>query len=95
MPDTTTTTTTTFTNTSNNDNNGDDEAIVPFKVDIPQSEVDRLKRKLADTRLPPREIVPGAGDKYGQSTSLSTHPSIYHLPMRPGPYQDLNDQKLG
>lgn len=43
-----------------------DSDIVPFKVDIPRSEVDRLKRKLQDTRLPPREIVPNAGDKYGE-----------------------------
>lgn len=42
-----------------------DSDIVPFKVNIPQSEVDRLKRKLQDTRLPPKEIVPGAGNKYG------------------------------
>ncbi|KAL3479507.1 hypothetical protein BJX99DRAFT_222241 [Aspergillus californicus] len=32
-----------------------------FKIDIPPEEVDRLKRKLNDTRLPGREIVPGAG----------------------------------
>ena len=42
-----------------------DSDVVPFKVDIPRSEVDRLKRKLQDTRLPPKEIVPGAGNKYG------------------------------
>ena len=41
--------------------------IHPFRVDIPKAEVDRLKRKLDDTRLPPREIVPGAGEKYGMS----------------------------
>lgn len=41
------------------------EEITTFKVDIPQSEVDRLKRKLQDTRLPPKEIVPNAGSKYG------------------------------
>jgi hypothetical protein len=41
--------------------------MVPFIVDIPRSEVDRLKRKLQDTRLPPKEIVPGAGDKYGKA----------------------------
>ncbi|KAF7195920.1 putative epoxide hydrolase [Pseudocercospora fuligena] len=41
------------------------EEIKSFKVDIPQAEVDRLKRKLKDTRLPPREIVPDAGSKYG------------------------------
>ena len=39
--------------------------IEPFKVDIPKEEVDRLKRKLQDTRLPPREIVPNAGNRYG------------------------------
>lgn len=47
-----------------------DSDIVPFKVDIPRSEVDRLKRKLQDTRLPPKEIVPGAGDKYGRISSV-------------------------
>ena len=41
------------------------EDIKPFKVDVPASEVDRLKRKLKDTRLPPKEIVPDAGDRYG------------------------------
>lgn len=41
--------------------------IKPFKIDVPQSEVDRLKRKLQDTRLPGREIVPGAGDTLGES----------------------------
>ncbi|OQO12941.1 hypothetical protein B0A48_02405 [Cryoendolithus antarcticus] len=39
--------------------------IIPFKVDIPKAEIDRLKRKLKDTRLPPKPIVPDAGDKYG------------------------------
>jgi pimeloyl-ACP methyl ester carboxylesterase len=39
--------------------------IEPFEINIPLEEVDRLKRKLKDTRLPPREIVPNAGDKYG------------------------------
>lgn len=43
----------------------DSSDIEPFKVDIPREEVDRLKRKLQDTRLPPKEIVPNAGDKYG------------------------------
>lgn len=41
------------------------EQIIPFKVDIPREEVDRLQRKLKDTRLPKSEIVPGAGTKYG------------------------------
>lgn len=43
----------------------DNSEIQPFKVDIPQEEVDRLKRKLKDTRLPPKEIVPNAGKAYG------------------------------
>ncbi|KAL4944823.1 hypothetical protein BDV06DRAFT_209934 [Aspergillus oleicola] len=38
--------------------------IHPFKVDIPRAEVDRLKRKLDDTILPGREIVPGADENY-------------------------------
>ncbi|KAK0921942.1 hypothetical protein LTR57_008306 [Friedmanniomyces endolithicus] len=41
------------------------EEIVPFKVDIPKEEFERLKRKLRDTRLPPKEIVPDAGSRYG------------------------------
>lgn len=52
-----------------------DSDIVPFKVDIPRAEVDRLKRKLKDTRLPPKEIVPGAGDKYG----LFYHPKVFQI----------------
>lgn len=34
---------------------------------IPQEEVDRLFRKLADTRLPEQPIVPDAGEDYGPS----------------------------
>jgi hypothetical protein len=40
--------------------------IRPFEVNIPTNEVERLKRKLKDTRLPKRPIVPDAGDRYGQ-----------------------------
>jgi len=43
------------------------EEILPFKVDIPKEEVQRLKRKLQDTRLPPRAIVPDAGSRYGMA----------------------------
>jgi hypothetical protein len=50
--------------------------IVPFKVDIPRSEVDRLKRKLQDTRLPPKEIVPGAGNKYGMMSDTDTFTAL-------------------
>ncbi|KAL2851324.1 Alpha/Beta hydrolase protein [Aspergillus pseudodeflectus] len=39
--------------------------IKPFQVDIPKAEVDRLKGKLNDTRLPGRSIVPDAGTNYG------------------------------
>lgn len=42
-----------------------DSNIKPFKVDISQQEVDRLKRKLRDHHLPPKEIVPNAGKNYG------------------------------
>lgn len=38
---------------------------VPFKVDIQQSEVDRLFAKLKDTRIPKKSIVPDAGNRYG------------------------------
>lgn len=37
----------------------------PFKVDVSNEEVARLKRKLLDTRIPKQEIVPGAADDYG------------------------------
>nr|QJQ82474.1 PesI [Pestalotiopsis humus] len=36
-----------------------------FNPTIPKSEVDRLWRKLQDTRLPEHPIVPDAGDDYG------------------------------
>ena len=39
--------------------------IQSFDAKIPQEEVDRLYRKLQDTRLPKHEIVPGAGANYG------------------------------
>ncbi|KAJ5395136.1 alpha/beta-hydrolase [Penicillium crustosum] len=39
----------------------------PFKIEVSENEVDRLRRKLEDTRLPGREIVTGAGDRYGPS----------------------------
>ncbi|KAF6821834.1 putative epoxide hydrolase [Colletotrichum musicola] len=39
--------------------------IQEFKVNIPREEVDRLNRKLKDTRLPGRPVVPDAGKNYG------------------------------
>ncbi|PWY96223.1 epoxide hydrolase [Aspergillus sclerotioniger CBS 115572] len=39
--------------------------IRPFRIDVPAEEVERLKRKLRDTRLPGRPIVPNAGSSYG------------------------------
>jgi hypothetical protein len=39
--------------------------ITKFKLEISQAEVERLQRKLQDTRLPEREIVPDAGSDYG------------------------------
>ncbi|KAJ0414474.1 Alpha/Beta hydrolase protein [Aspergillus carlsbadensis] len=44
--------------------------IKPFKVDIPKAEVDRLKAKLNETRLPGRSIVPDAGPKYEWASNL-------------------------
>ena len=43
--------------------------ITPFDPTIPQEEVDRLFRKLADTRLPETPVVPDAGDDYGTSSN--------------------------
>jgi hypothetical protein len=39
--------------------------IKPFKIEIQQSEVDRMLSKLRDTRLPQNPIVPDAGSDYG------------------------------
>ncbi|TIC99803.1 putative epoxide hydrolase [Colletotrichum higginsianum] len=39
--------------------------IQDFKVDIPAAEVERLQRKLRDTRLPGKPVVPDAGPNYG------------------------------
>jgi len=44
--------------------------ITPFDPTIPQEEVDRLFRKLADTRLPEISVVPDAGDDYGISSNI-------------------------
>lgn len=40
--------------------------IKEFKIDIDKSEVERLKRKLEDTRLPKAPIVPNAAHDYGE-----------------------------
>lgn len=39
--------------------------IKKFDPNIPKDEVDRLFRKLGDTRLPKIPVVPDAGDDYG------------------------------
>ncbi|OLN81014.1 putative epoxide hydrolase 7 [Colletotrichum chlorophyti] len=41
-----------------------------FTVDVSSDEVERLKRKLRDTRLPGRPIVPDAGENYGPKYEL-------------------------
>ena len=41
------------------------EEIKPFDPTIPKEEVDRLFRKLKDTRLPEKPIVPDADWDYG------------------------------
>lgn len=38
---------------------------IPFQVAISDSEINRLKRKIEDTRLPEKDIVEGAGWDYG------------------------------
>lgn len=35
-------------------------------IDAPPEEIERMKRKLRDTRIPQKEIVPGAGEDYGK-----------------------------
>ena len=48
--------------------------IRPFRIDVPVEEVERLKRKLRDTRLPGRPIVPNAGSSFGmQQASRHIH----------------------
>jgi hypothetical protein len=47
-------------------------SIKPFKPSIPKEEVDRLFRKLADTRLPKEPIVPEAGWDYGNDAGTYT-----------------------
>ncbi|KAF2202041.1 alpha/beta-hydrolase [Delitschia confertaspora ATCC 74209] len=42
-------------------------SIKPFDPTIPEEEVDRLFRKLEDTRLPKEPVVPDAGEDYGPS----------------------------
>ena len=42
-------------------------SVQPFVIDIPPAEVERLLRKLRDTRFPSEPIVPGAGEDYGPS----------------------------
>lgn len=62
------------------------DKIIPFDPNISKEEVDRLFRKLADTRLPQVPIVPDAGDDYG-TPSLSTtrllHQTINLTSSRP------------
>ena len=47
--------------------------IKDFKIDISQEDVDRLKRKLQDHRLPPKPIVPDAGKSYGPTYEWGEH----------------------
>jgi hypothetical protein len=48
-----------------------------FNPHIPQEEVDRLFRKLADTRLPQIPIVSDAGEDYGTVLLLNYPLPIY------------------
>jgi hypothetical protein len=40
-------------------------SVSPFKIDIAKEEVERLRRKLQDTRIPLDPIVPEARRDYG------------------------------
>lgn len=53
------------------------EEIKPFDPNIPKDEVDRLFRKLTDTRLPEQSIVPDAGWDYGTVDFISTSKNGY------------------
>lgn len=41
-------------------------SIRPFLIDVSDAEIERLQRKLQDTRIPQMPIVPNAGEDYGQ-----------------------------
>lgn len=55
------------------------DEIRPFKIDIPQPEVERVLRRLKDTRIPTSDIVPGAGSDYGITTKWVTEMYNYWL----------------
>lgn len=48
------------------------EEIKPFKIEIPEQEVERYYRKIRDTRVPTKDIVPNAGSDYGFTTEWAT-----------------------
>ena len=48
------------------------EEIKPFKISISDTEVDRYYRKIRDTRVPTKDIVPNAGSDYGFTTEWAT-----------------------
>lgn len=59
--------------------------ISSFEINIDTKEVDRLRRKLEDTRIPKDPIVPDAGGDYGWSSSKQPSPCLYliHLKVHP------------
>jgi hypothetical protein len=79
------------------------EQITPFDPKIPKGEVDRLFRKLADSRLPEIPIVPDAGEDYGaffSSFPLHLHVDKIQVPPWTGSrsciitgYMSLNGRK--
>lgn len=46
----------------------DSEEIKPFRVKIPEDDVERLYDKISDTRHPESDVVPEAGEDYGVPT---------------------------
>ena len=63
------------------------DAITPFTVDIPQSELDDLKTRIANTRWPEKEVV----DDWSQGMPLAYTKELakYWGPRCPGVQHDL------
>src|SRR3954454_7742420 len=53
----------------------DADAVRPFRIDVPQEELDDLKRRVAATRWPTRETVPdqGQGGQLATDQPLARH----------------------
>lgn len=54
-------------------------AIQPFELSIPHEDIDRLYRKVRDTKHPTSDVVPDAGKDYGFETSWATKLNDYWI----------------